>query len=291
MKVLLLGAGGMLGSEIARAAPPWARLTAVDRRRLDVRDAEAVAAMIDRCAPTVVINATGYTGVDAAESESRGAFDVNATAVAALAGHCAARGIHVVHFGTDYVFAGDRRTPYGEDDPPAPVGAYARSKLAGETALRESGAPHLVIRTQWLFGLHGQSFPRTMWERARSGQPTRVVNDQVGRPTYAVDLAAVIWRLIHRGAEGTVHAANDGAATWYDVARRVFEAVDAGHLLTPCRTADYPTAAVRPAYSVLETSRVEAMLSERMPHWHDGLDRFLRELCSEAGVDTALAGR
>jgi dTDP-4-dehydrorhamnose reductase len=184
-----------------------------------------------------------------------------------------------VHVSTDYVFAGTASSPYEEGDPVAPVNAYGASKLRGEEAVLSSGAHTLVLRTQWLFGTAGGSFPRTMWERAVAGLPTRVVNDQMGRPTYTRDLAAATWALIARRAAGIVHVTNGGPpATWFAFAREVFVRAGAEALLAPCTTAEYPTPARRPTYSVLSTTRLETLLGGPLPDWRDGLDRFLGEL-------------
>lgn len=281
MRVLLLGARGMLGTDLAATAPRSVELTAAGRAEVDVTDAAAVARALDAARPDWVVNATAYTAVDRAESEREAAFAVNARAVETLGRLCAERGIALAHFGTDYVFPGTGARPYREDDPVSPVNAYGESKLAGEEALRASGARALVLRTQWLFGRHGKSFPRTMWERAAKGQPTRVVSDQRGRPTYTVDLARATWELIGRGATGTYHAANAGETTWFGLAGRVFRTAGAEALLSPCGTADYPTPARRPAYSVLDTTRLEAALGHALPPWEDAVERFLGELRSE----------
>ena len=278
----MLGSSGMLGSELLRRAPAWAQVNAVSHRDVDVCEPGAVARALERTAADVVINATGYTRVDAAERETRLAMALNSTAVGHIARAGLAAGARVVHFSTDYVFSGNAQRPYHESGQTAPVNAYAQSKVSGEEALRASGVPHLLIRTQWLFGIAGQSFPRTMWERATTGKPTRVVNDQLGRPTYAVDLAHATWELVRRGTTDTIHVANAGEASWYDVARRVFDSVGATALLTPCATADYPTEASRPAYSVLDTSRFDALTQATLPHWCDALDRFLIELSTRS---------
>ncbi len=231
--------------------------------------------------PEVVLNAAAYTAVDRAESEPDVAFRVNAAAVEELGRIAAQAGARVVHFSTDHVFDGTARAPYREDDPPNPLNAYGRSKLAGERALAESGARYLIVRAQWLFGAHGRSFPRTMWERAGARQPSRVVDDQWGRPTCTADLAAAVWSLIRREAAGVLHVANAGTASWYDVARRVYAQVGVEALVTPCGTADYLTPAARPARAVLDTTDAEALLPAPLPRWEDALQRFLAA-CSGA---------
>jgi dTDP-4-dehydrorhamnose reductase len=282
--VLLLGAQGMLGSEIAALAPPGVLLhTGVDSvASINVKDRAGIASALEQLRPRWVINAAAYTRVDLAEQQRVEAFAVNGEAVGGLAQECASRGICLAHFSTDYVFSGAERTPYTETAETRALNAYGASKLRGEELLRASGARHLLIRTQWLFGRTGRSFPRTMWERAKSEQPTRVVNDQTGRPTYAGDLAKWTWELIGRQAQGIFHAANRDAATWFDVARRVFDAMGVTELLSPCTTEDYPTAAARPLYSVLDTTKLETTLGRRVRHWHSALDELLEHLRATA---------
>jgi dTDP-4-dehydrorhamnose reductase len=168
------------------------------------------------------------------------------------------------------------------------VNAYGRSKLAGEQGLIASGARSLILRTQWLYGLAGRSFPRTMWDRATKGIPTRVVADQFGRATYTVDLARAVWELIRRDASGLYHVTNAGdAATWLDVAAVVFAAAGAPSLLASCTTAEYPTPAARPAFSVLDTSRLARDAGVILPPWRNALGRFLDDLSTDPASPTA----
>lgn len=281
MKVVVLGRRGMLGTDLVALAPPTVTVEAFARSEVDVTNDNDVERMLRESAPEIVINATAFTQVDRAEVESEHAFAVNAYAVRDLAMRCARRGIRVVHFSTDYVFDGASTHPYGEDDPTAPVNVYGASKLAGERALRASGASHLLLRTSWLFGENGQSFPRTMWQRAAAHRTTRVVNDQLGRPTYTHDLAQATWAAIAGGLTGTYHAANEGEASWFDVAFRIFGSVGAGDGLQACSTAEYPTQARRPGYSVLGTDKLrrEGIM---LPTWANALDRFIEVLRGEA---------
>ncbi|HXF96007.1 MAG TPA: dTDP-4-dehydrorhamnose reductase [Gemmatimonadales bacterium] len=281
MRVLLLGAGGMLARDLRATAPPQADLLALTRRDLDVADEVSLAGVLHRERPAVVLNAAGYTRVDDAERDQATAFAVNARAPGSIGRAAAAIGAVVVHFSSDYIFDGDRRVPYREDDAPHPLSVYGASKVEGERALQASGAEHLIIRTQWLFGLHGRSFPRTMWERAHRRAPTRVVADQTGRPTCTEDLARATWTLIGLGARGVLHVANSGMATWYDVAREVFQAAGAAELVSPCTTAEYPSPARRPAWSVLDTGRYEAFSRWPLPPWTQAMERFLRRLAEE----------
>ena len=288
MKALLLGAGGMLAQDIRREAPPDTSLMAPAEREADVTDESAMRRLIAHTVPDVIINCAAYTNVDGAEKDRDLAFLVNGEALGII-GRAAATSTHplVVHFSTDYVFDGRGSRPYREDDATGPLGVYGASKLAGERALAASGARHLIVRTSWLFGMHGRSFPRTMWQRAAARQATRVVNDQVGRPTYTVDLARATWGLVGKqeagsGKQGHVmHVANRGETTWYDVARRVFAAAGVPELVSPCTTAEYPTPARRPMYSVLDTSQYESLMGEPPPHWENAVDCFLAEIAAE----------
>jgi dTDP-4-dehydrorhamnose reductase len=280
MRVLILGAGGMLGHDLLATAPQDLDLFPFARGSLDITDTRAVAAAVADARPKVIINAAAYTAVDQAESESELAFRVNAEAVGELAKVAARAGARVVHFSTDYVFDGTANTPYTEDSLPNPINAYGASKLAGERALQQSGVEHLIVRSQWLFGLKGKSFPRTMWERATKRQPTRVVTDQRGRPTYTVDLARATWKLVGSAVTGRLHVANAGRASWYDIAQRVFAKAGAPAAVTPCRSDEYPTAAQRPIHAVLDTTLMEALLGGPLPPWQDALERFLGELVS-----------
>jgi dTDP-4-dehydrorhamnose reductase len=284
MKVVVLGRRGMLGTDLVALAPPTVTVEAFARSEVDVTSGSDVERMLRESAPDVVINATAFTQVDRAEEDSEHAFAVNANAVRDLATRCATRGIRVVHFSTDYVFDGASTHPYREDDPGAPVNVYGASKLAGEQALRASGASHLLLRTSWLFGGNGQSFPRTMWQRAAAHRATRVVADQRGRPTYTHDLAHATWAAIAAGLTGTYHAANEGNASWFEVALRIFDSVGAGDCLQPCSTAEYPTQARRPGYSVLETDKLRRA-GIALPTWANALDRFIDVLRGEAPMN------
>jgi dTDP-4-dehydrorhamnose reductase len=277
VKVVLFGGGGMLGHDVLASSPPGAQTVALSRNDVDITNARSVAEALERGSPDVVINAAAFTHVDRAEVERDQAFAVNADAVRTVADWCAPRGVCVVHVSTDYVFDGRKHAPYTEHDRTAPINVYGASKLAGELALIRSGAPFLLIRTSWLFGVHGRSFPRTMWERARARRPTRVVSDQRGRPTAAADLAKAIWRAIELDLHGVYHAANEGETTWYEMAVRIFDRAGAGDAVSACTAAEYPTPAQRPAYSVLDTRRLQHA-GVNLPHWTGALDRFLMQI-------------
>jgi dTDP-4-dehydrorhamnose reductase len=290
----------MLAHDLLAEAPGDVELIPRTSRELDVTNRDAVERAIADLRPDAVINCAAYTDVDGAESHRERAFAVNGEApgfiAAALArqGRGAGADSLLVHFGSDYVFDGSGSRPYREHDRSGPIGAYGASKLAGELEIAEHGRRYVILRTQWLYGFHGRSFPRTMWERATAGLPTKVVNDQTGRPTYSVDLARATWALLtveRRAGAGSadaaapgriLHVANGGRATWYDVAERIFRRAGRTSLLTPCSTADFPRPARRPSWSVLDTTRFESVVGRPLPPWEDALDRFLDELTERA---------
>lgn len=273
-RVLLTGGAGLLGHDLLASAPVGAVVVAPGSRELDITDAAAVEGFVARSMPDVLVNAAAYTNVDGAESDAARAHAVNGIGPAILAAAAARHGIRVVHFSSDYVFPGDAARPYREQDATGPVNVYGRTKLAGERAVMESGAYALVIRTAWLYGAHGRSFPLTMHRRVVSGLHTRVVDDQVGRPTHTRDLAAATWRLIAAGADGVLHVSSSGdPVSWYGVARNIFAAHGALHLLEPCASSEYPLPAPRPRYSVLDTARADALIGPLRP-WPDALEEF-----------------
>lgn len=271
----------MLGKDLLASAPSAYRVTAATRDVLDITDTAALADMMERTRPELVINAAAYTAVDRAEGDEASARAVNATAPGELGRLAAARGVRIIHYSTDYVFDGLKGTPYQESDSTNPLSVYGATKLAGERALLESCEMAIVLRTQWLFGLEGGSFPRTMADRARNGAATRVVDDQFGHPTSTGDLARATWQLVGRIAtvpDRILHVANSGVTTWYGVARRVFGHFGVESLLSPCASAEYPTAAARPKNALLDTTRFESVFGRSLPHWEAAIDRFLDQL-------------
>lgn len=272
MRVLITGANGMLGRAVCTAAPAGVDVTAATRTQIDITDAAAVDRAL-AARPDWVINCAGYTRVDDAESHEGEAIRVNGEAVEHLGRAALAHGVRVLHVSTDYVFDGTLGRPYREDDAPNPINAYGRSKLAGETALAASGCEWTIVRTQWLYG-GGASFVRTMWRKAREGAQVKVVNDQLGAPTYVAEVTAAVWRLVHEGRLGLWHATAGGYASWYDVAQMIYGTRDIGRVIA-CTSAEYPTAARRPLDARLDTTRLgrlrawDAVLSEVLARGRD----------------------
>ncbi len=280
-RVLVLGAGGMLATSLQCLAHDradddhWTFLTIDD---LDITQPAQVANTLREHKPDWVINASGYTNVDGAESDALAAHLLNATAVGDVARACRTQGARFIHYSTDYVFNGVADRPWREDDPTGPINEYGRSKLAGELAVRESDAEHLIIRTSWLYAAHGRNFVRTILSRLRTAGQARVINDQRGRPTCADDLAAITADLMNSPFRGTIHAANDGETTWYEFACAIRDFGASGAVVDPCPTSDYPTPAARPQYSTLDLERVSALLDRRPRHWREALADVIRQL-------------
>lgn len=281
MKILVSGGHGQLGRSVARRGPARGhQVAAAGRSELDLRDPARTAAELDRAAPDLVINAAAYTAVDRAESARDDAFAINATAAGDLARACAVRRIPLIHVSTDFVFDGRSTVPYREDDPVAPLGVYGESKAAGERAVRDAGAT--VVRTSWLFATRGPGFVQTMLRLAAERPVLRVVDDQRGCPTWAEDLADALIALAELGAPAAIyHYCGDGPTTWHGFAVAIVEQARRYRALACERidaitTAEYPTPARRPAYSVLDTARIRA-LGIVPPAWTIGLARVVAE--------------
>lgn len=291
--VLVTGANGQLGIELARAVWPegW-QVVALGRDMLDLRDTDAIAATVaaghDGQPWAAVINGGAYTAVDKAEAEQVAAWQVNALAPAAFGAACAAAGIPLVQVSTDYVFAGDKAGAWEVNDPVAPLGVYGASKLGGELAVRTSGARHAIVRTAWVVSAHGANFVKTMLRVGAERGHLRVVDDQVGSPTGAADLAAALATIAVRLAEhpaaptGTFHFSNAGAVSWAGFAAEIFRqsAARGGPSATvePITTADYPTPARRPANSLLSHDAIRAAFGITPRPWSEALGDILNEL-------------
>ena len=283
-RILVFGAQGMTGWELAQRAPSrQLDVAAMGRSDVDITDQGAVEAAIARTSPHIVVNAAAYTTVDGAEKEVERAMSVNAVGAGNIARSSADHDACVVHISTDYVFDGNSSTPYLPGNAVNPTGVYAQSKLEGEEAVRLANPRHAIVRTSWVFSHRGRNFVRTMLERGTNGARLRVVNDQVGRPTSAADLAEALLTVgtaIDRdhSLSGTWHFANAGVTTWYDFARAIFEMRGIEANLEPVRTEEYPTLARRPAYSVLDTSSFEATFGVHPRPWRDALRETLEQI-------------
>ena len=278
-RVLLLSPDGMLGRAFETLLSQRdVSLTSVRYPELDLTKPQTLE-LIERAEPSLVINCAAYTDVDGAETNEALATAINGDGVGLLAARCRSLGATLVHFGTDYVFDGRGTAPYPVDAPLAPQGAYARSKVRGENLLCESGADHLYLRTSWLYAPWGKNFVRTIARNARIRPELKVVNDQRGRPTSSEHLARTTLALLDRGARGTFHASDGGECTWFDFARAIVADLhlEAQCTVRPCTSEEWPTPTKRPAYSVLDLSKTEALLGP-MPSWRDNLRDVLGRL-------------
>lgn len=278
-RVLLTGGRGLLGREIEEAFRGRCEVRVTDREEWDVTLLADCRREIRDFRPGVVIHCAAYTGVDRAESEPEAAHAVNAAGTGNVAGVCRDRGVLLVTFGTDYVFDGAINRPYREEDPVRPLSVYGESKRAAEEALRASGADHLLIRTQWMFGAGGRNFPLTILGKARRGETLRVVADQTGCPTYARDTAKAVLRLLDAGARGTVHFSNEGETTWFGLAAYILERSGLkGTTLLPAGSRELPFPAVRPAYSVLSKERYRRLTGDSPRRWEAAVAEFLESM-------------
>ena len=277
MKALVTGGGGQLARALSDCAPAGIALHAPDRRALDISDEAAVAAMLDRERPDLLINAAAYTAVDRAESETEIARRINGDAPAFLARAAAQRGIRLLHISTDFVFDGMASRPYRPDDATAPLGRYGASKLAGERGVSAAGGDTLIVRTAWVYAAGGANFMETMLRLMAERAELRVVQDQIGTPTHAASLAAALWRMAAGSGRGIVHYTDAGVASWYDFAVAIAEEARAAGLplavrsIIPIDTIDYPTPAKRPAFSVLDKAAGWALAGGAARHWRQEL--------------------
>lgn len=298
MRILLLGANGQVGTELQRSLAPLGEVVAATRdgqlangaacEAADFDRPETLHPLVARTAPDIVVNAAAHTAVDRAESEPDAAFRANAQAPGELAAACATRDAMLVHYSTDYVFDGSATRPCREDDPTAPLGVYGTSKLAGEDAIRDSGARHMIFRTAWVYAAHGRNFLLTMLRLGADRDELRVVADQVGSPTSAAHIADTTAAILAQGTDrsGLWHLTCAGRTSWHGFAEAIMAgAVERGLLdkaprMLPIPTSDYPTPAVRPAFSVLDNTRLQRDFDLPGLDWRVALANVLDELAA-----------
>jgi dTDP-4-dehydrorhamnose reductase len=278
LRWLVTGAGGMVGQDVRAALETRGEnVVALSRSELDVTDVRAVRVAVRDARPDVIVNCAAYTKVDDAERNEHLATAINGSAVEFLADAADGAGALLVQISTDFVFDGSKRTPYEINEPTAPLSAYGRSKLVGEQAATGT-RKYVILRTAWLFGVHGPNFVEAIRNQVRKGtSPLRVVDDQRGRPTYAPHLADAIVRvarLAHESADarGIVHYADEPECTWFEFARAI---VGTGTAMIPVTSAEFPRPATRPAYSVLSTERYERLTGVKPESWEEGLREYL----------------
>ncbi len=287
MSTLILGARGMLGRALTELLTERGQpFTALDLPEFDLSTPEQVEAALAGSSAyprpngkpyAAVLNCAAYTNVDGAESDEATATRANGEAVRVLAGTCARANIPLVHYSTDYVFAGDASSPYRVDETHDPLNAYGRSKAVGERAIWEASGPHLVLRTSWLYAPWANNFVRTIFKASRDREELKVVDDQRGRPTSAEHLAQVTLALLEKKARGTLHVTDGGDCTWYDFAAEIVRIAGHRARILPCTTAEFPRPAKRPAYSVLDLGPTEAVVGP-MRDWRENLADVMTRL-------------
>lgn len=291
MNILLTGINGQVGWELRRSLAPLGHVVAVDRKELDLADPEAIRAKVRAISPKLIVNPAAYTAVDRAEHEPDQARAINAIAPGVLAEAAKSCGAILVHFSTDYVFDGSKAEPYLEDDAPNPLNVYGATKLAGEQAIRASGARHLILRTSWVYGMRGHNFLLTMQRLMRERDEIKVVDDQVGAPTWSRLIAEATALILAqclspaRGADrpepwGTYHLTCAGETSWFGFAKAIAELGGYSMRLKPISTAEYPTPARRPANSRLDNGKLARTFGIRLPHWREALN-----LCLQTGPE------
>ncbi len=278
MKWIVIGANGMLGRDLVEEMKAsHYEVVPLDLPEIDITQPPEE---LEQHLPEAdgLVNCAAYTKVDDAETERNAAFAVNAEGVYHLALVALNREIPMVHVSTDYVFDGHGRRPYGEQDPVNPLNVYGASKLAGEKALRSTGCPYLIVRTQSLFGKHGPNFVKAIARKAReSERPLKVVNDQFSAPTYTRHLANGIVRLMQAKAEGIVHVAAADSCSWFEFARQIVAEIQPGHVVIPIASEDMKRPAARPKNSLLNMERYQRLTGHMMPSWRSGLEAYFHE--------------
>ncbi|MBO5902114.1 MAG: dTDP-4-dehydrorhamnose reductase [Alistipes sp.] len=294
-RILVTGANGQLGSELRHVArssydsyifTDVVMTEGVATTYLDITDRKAVRTFVTENDINIIINCAAYTNVDRAEEDKDRAMLLNATAPENLAQAMKEVEGLLIHISTDYVFGGDGDKPYTEEQPTAPKSVYGSTKLRGEEAIMSVGCRHVIIRTAWLYSTYGNNFLKTMLRLTSERESISVVNDQIGTPTYAADLADTIVAIIEGGKaernEGIYHFSNEGVCSWYDFAREIAHVAGNTHCeICPCLSSEYPSKVTRPAYSVLDKSKIRQTFNITIPYWTDSVERCINKLISE----------
>ena len=279
--ILVTGASGQLGQSLRQRCLAFSELTLqfYTRQDFDLEQPDQMSRVLDEQKPSVVLNTAAYTAVDTAENEPDRAFAINTLGVRNLAELCAARDITLLHVSTDYVFNGKANQPYLEAHPTAPLGIYGQSKLQGEQAVEEINPAHYIVRTSWLYGPYGHNFLKTMLKLADQGKSLTITTEQTGSPTSTLDLADALLGLLEKQAPyGTYHFSNRGQTTWYGFAKEIFKQTHQLEGVKLAETAEYPTFAKRPKYSVLDINKIEQTLQQPIRSWQEALAEVIHQI-------------
>ncbi len=273
--IVVFGASGQLGNCLKTFAEKnsIASIYFPSETEANILDDNALKAIFEKYKPSFSINCAAYTAVDRAEDDREMALKINQTGAENLARHCAENGSALVHISTDFVFKGDKPALLSEDDVAEPINVYGQTKLDGELAVKAILKEHFIIRTSWLYSEYGNNFVKTMLKLGAERDELKIIADQAGTPTYAMDLAACIMHIIGSGNTdyGAYHYSNEGVASWYDFAKAIFDISDTRVKVLPIKTSEYPTKAVRPAYSVMDKSKIKQTFNIEIPYWRDSL--------------------
>lgn len=278
MKIIITGANGQLGQDVKKILSLQHEVYAFGRAELDITDQQTAKKIIFDIQPDAIIHCAAYTAVDLAESNSDDAYTINASGVRNIAVAAEAIGAKICYVSTDYVFEGNSASPYNEYDQTNPQSIYGKSKRAGEVLVQTLSRRYFIVRTSWLYGAHGNNFVKTMLKLASEKRSLKVVDDQIGSPTYTVDLSNFLSELITTEKYGIYHASNMGSCSWFQFAQAIFEEEGICIQLDPCTTEEFPRPAPRPRYSVMDHMAIRINGFEELPHWKEGLRAFLREL-------------
>ena len=283
MKTLIIGCNGQLGHDMVSVFKTEGHLVqGIDIPDIDITNTSSVETALKQSNPDIIINCAAYTAVDDCENSKETAFSVNAEGIATIAQAAKSIDTPVVHFSTDYVFDGLKKSPYIESDTPNPHSVYGKSKLEGERELSRITDKHYIFRIAWLHGKHGNNFAKTIRrvavQKLKSNEPLKVVNDQFGTPTYTKSICKQILPVIATSNYGVYHCTNEGECTWFDFAKYITQSLNIDIEILPCTTAEFPRPAPRPPYSVLENNHLKSLGLNNMPHWKEAFQAFIEEI-------------
>ncbi|MFD0697774.1 dTDP-4-dehydrorhamnose reductase [Paenibacillus sp. GCM10027628] len=284
MNILVTGANGQLGQDIVRLLKEQHDVKGLGRDQLDITNEEQCSRVLSNFKPEIIIHCAAFTAVDRAETEEDLAYRINAFGTRNIAVAAEKIGAKLCYISTDYVFDGNGSKPYREYDNTNPQSVYGKSKRAGERLVESISSRYFIVRTSWIYGLYGDNFVKTMLKLAQESETLKVVNDQIGAPTYTVDLARFLERLVQTEKFGVYHASNSGICSWFDFACAIFEELGLHIKVEPCTTEEFPRLARRPRYSAMEHLAIRANGFEDLRHWREGLKEFLKQFAKYAKV-------